>query len=84
MSMQTLQSMGDALNADVAVLRERQGLQGRVAEVLVRKVADEDYEEVRCCVLGNADSGKSTLVGVLSSGDLDNGERTALSFSIQS
>ena len=29
--------------------------------------------DVRVCVVGNVDSGKSTLIGVLTAGDLDNG-----------
>ncbi len=38
---------------------------------------DGVFSEVRVAVLGNVDSGKSTLLGVLSKGVLDNGRGTA-------
>ena len=45
-----------------------------VAEVLVRKVPDDQRSiDLRVAVLGNVDAGKSTLVGVLTQGQLDNG-----------
>jgi GTPase SAR1 family protein len=41
----------------------------------VRQVTDaKGVQEVRVCVIGNADSGKSTLIGVLTAGKLDNGK----------
>ena len=33
--------------------------------------------EVRCAVVGNVDAGKSTLLGVLTHGELDNGRGLA-------
>lgn len=35
------------------------------------RIKDDNY--IRICVVGNVDSGKSTLVGVLTKGLLDNG-----------
>ena len=53
-------------------------LRGRVAEVLVRRLSDGDeFFELRVAVVGNVDSGKSTLLGVLSRGQLDNGRGRA-------
>jgi len=50
----------------------------KVAEVLVRKLAEgELFFELRVAVVGNVDSGKSTLLGVLSKGVLDNGRGKA-------
>jgi len=80
----TLQSVAAALNADCVCLREKQiepppsgGAGGggkRTAQYLVRHRADEkDFMEVRCAVVGNVDAGKSTLLGVLTHGELDNG-----------
>ena len=41
---------------------------------LIRKeMKDEDYIDLKICVSGNVDSGKSTTIGVLTSGELDNG-----------
>ena len=49
-----------------------------VAEVLVRKVPDDQQSiDLRVAVLGNADVGKSTLIGVLTQGQLDNGRGLA-------
>lgn len=41
---------------------------------LIRKsMKDENYIDLKICVSGNVDSGKSTTIGVLTSGELDNG-----------
>ena len=46
----------------------------KVVEVLVRKVPDDQQTiELRIAVLGNVEVGKSTLLGVLTQGELDNG-----------
>jgi len=42
---------------------------GDKAEVLIRK----DTIDLRICICGNVDAGKSTLLGVLTSGEKDNG-----------
>ena len=45
-----------------------------VRQVLVRKVPDEfQFSEICVCVCGNVDVGKSTLLGTLVTGHLDNG-----------
>jgi GTPase len=49
----------------------------KVAELLVRKFGDEQYMDLRIAVCGNVDSGKSTLIGVLTRGQLDNGRGLA-------
>ncbi len=49
-----------------------------VAEVLVRKVPDDQRSiDLRVAVLGNVEVGKSTLIGVLTQGQLDNGRGLA-------
>eukprot|EP00095_Tigriopus_kingsejongensis_P000675 maker-scaffold340_size202118-snap-gene-1.21 protein:Tk00675 transcript:maker-scaffold340_size202118-snap-gene-1.21-mRNA-1 annotation:"gtp-binding protein 2" len=81
-SLDTLREMARRLGATIHVLREKLtttvcGLR-TVAEVLVRKVPDDQQcIDLRVCVLGNADVGKSTLVGVLTQGQLDNGRGRA-------
>nr|CAG4718452.1 unnamed protein product [Naegleria fowleri] len=50
-----------------------------VAEVLVRRFGEEEYLNVNIVVCGNVDSGKSTLIGVLTRGQLDNGRGLARS-----
>ena len=76
-SIDTIKRMAEQLNADVTLLRERDGDDGKVAEVLVRVLAEEEFIEIRVAVAGNVDSGKSTLVGVLTRGNLDNGRGLA-------
>ena len=34
---------------------------------------EKDFMEIRVAVVGNVDAGKSTLLGVLTHGELDNG-----------
>jgi GTPase len=78
-SLQTLQQMALKLGASTTILRERTLDNGRsISEVLVRKIPDDQNNiEVRVAVLGNADAGKSTLLGVLTQGSLDNGRGRA-------
>lgn len=41
--------------------------------IRIRPSRAEEIIEVRCAVVGNVDSGKSTLTGVLTRGGLDDG-----------
>lgn len=79
-SLATLTAMAAKLDAAVKVLHVRDGHtpKRKVAEVLVRRqVNAEAMLELRVAVVGNVDSGKSTLVGVLTKGKLDNGRGLA-------
>lgn len=78
-SLSTLQRMANVLGAATTILRERTLENGRmVTEVLVRKVPDDQNNiDVRIAVIGSADAGKSTLLGVLTQGNLDNGRGRA-------
>ncbi|XP_054168402.1 GTP-binding protein 2-like [Oppia nitens] len=50
----------------------------KAVEVLVRKVPDDQQTiELRIAVLGNVETGKSTLLGVLTQGETDNGRGSA-------
>ncbi|MEE6502655.1 hypothetical protein FKM82_004586 [Ascaphus truei] len=73
-SIATITSMAEQIGADMILLREHQEAGGKVRDYLVRKrVGDNDFLEVRVAVVGNVDAGKSTLLGVLTHGELDNG-----------
>ncbi|XP_029926401.1 GTP-binding protein 2 [Myripristis murdjan] len=82
-SLKTLHRMAEKVGADITVLREREvdydsDVPRRIAEVLIRKVPDDQqFLDLRVAVLGNVDSGKSTLLGVLTQGELDNGRGRA-------
>jgi GTP-binding protein 1 len=78
-SKATLQRMCDELDAECSLLAHRKGVEGRVAQMLVRTMKDgrDGLLDLRMAVCGNVDSGKSTLCGVLTSGQLDNGRGRA-------
>ncbi|KAM3863134.1 GTP-binding protein 2 [Diretmus argenteus] len=82
-SLKTLHRMAEKVGADITVLREREveydsDVPRKIAEVLIRKVPDDQqFLDLRVAVLGNVDSGKSTLLGVLTQGELDNGRGRA-------
>ncbi|KAA0712379.1 GTP-binding protein 2 GTP-binding-like protein 2 [Triplophysa tibetana] len=81
-SLKTLRRMAERVGADITLLREREvecdHARRKIAEVLVRKVPDDQqFLDLRVAVLGNVDSGKSTLLGVLTQGELDNGRGRA-------
>lgn len=77
-SLHTLQTMAAQLEATTNIMR-RKYIDGRrsVVEVLVRKITDDHNVEVRVAVLGGVDAGKSTMLGVLTAGELDNGRGRA-------
>uniref|UniRef100_A0A182HNW7 GTP-binding protein 1 n=1 Tax=Anopheles arabiensis TaxID=7173 RepID=A0A182HNW7_ANOAR len=73
-SVATLESLAAMLGADCVPLRTRKAEQGNTGQYLIRrKVEEDDFTEVRVAVVGNVDAGKSTLLGVLTHGELDNG-----------
>uniref|UniRef100_A0A069DZE2 GTP-binding protein 1 n=1 Tax=Panstrongylus megistus TaxID=65343 RepID=A0A069DZE2_9HEMI len=73
-SVATLQSLASTLDADCVLLRNKKGEQGMTGQYLVRRrVIEQDFLEIRVAVVGNVDAGKSTLLGVLTHGELDNG-----------
>jgi GTPase len=78
-SLETLKKMATRLGASVSIIRERKVANlKKAAEVLIRKVPeDSQFIDIRIAVLGNVESGKSTLVSVLTHGELDNGSGRA-------
>jgi GTPase len=69
----------ERLDADYVLLRQIKSSKSRVInEYLIRSRApDDDFQEIRVAVVGNVDAGKSTLLGVLTYGELDNGRGLA-------
>jgi GTPase len=74
-SVATLHALAETIDAEVVRLRERKHNADRSsAQFLVRRrYDDKDFMEIRVAVVGNVDAGKSTLLGVLTHGELDNG-----------
>ncbi|RLE89257.1 MAG: hypothetical protein DRJ46_04950, partial [Thermoprotei archaeon] len=78
-SLENLRRVAARLGARVKVVREKRGRRGRVVEVLVRLSREDSPPiHVSITVLGNVDAGKSTLVGVLCTGRLDDGNGAAM------
>ncbi|KAF5272208.1 hypothetical protein FQA39_LY01290 [Lamprigera yunnana] len=70
----TLQSLAATLECSCVLLRERKDMSGIILQYLIRRLLDQtDFLEIRVAVVGNVDAGKSTLLGVLTHGELDNG-----------
>lgn len=82
-SLATLTKMADAIDCDCTVAVERvvpssSGARRRCATCLIRaRVSAKQHKEIRVVTLGNVDSGKSTMLGVLTRGGLDNGRGLA-------
>ncbi|GAB5361357.1 hypothetical protein AAMO2058_000706400 [Amorphochlora amoebiformis] len=77
-SINTIKSVAARLRCDAKIIRVAQGLRGKVAQVQVRHFRNVDVKhDVRICVVGKEGAGKSTLVGVLTSGELDDGKGLA-------
>jgi len=77
---QVSQSVGKKLEKKLATEKktEEEKSESRFAgEVLVRQYGDGKYLDVRMAVCGNVDAGKSTLIGTLTGGVLDNGRGLA-------
>ncbi|XP_055331213.1 GTP-binding protein 1-like [Paramacrobiotus metropolitanus] len=77
-ALETLLLVCQTAKASCIFLRQRKSDNGIINTYLIRRQADEeDFLEVRIAVLGNVDAGKSTLLGVLTHGELDNGRGLA-------
>ncbi|KAM3961728.1 LOW QUALITY PROTEIN: GTP-binding protein 1 [Aphomia sociella] len=73
-SVATLQSLVSAERVSCVELRRWPCGPGFTGQYLLRtEVDDTDFMEIRVAVVGNVDAGKSTLLGVLTHGELDNG-----------
>lgn len=76
-SIETVKLMAKNLNCEAFVVCKREGKEGKVAEMMVREIREDKYIDVRIAVCGNVDAGKSTFIGVLTKGKLDNGRGLA-------
>ncbi|MFX1513753.1 MAG: GTP-binding protein, partial [Promethearchaeota archaeon] len=78
-SLVNLSAIAEEINAKVRILRIRDGIDGHVAEVLIcqEKDSDELPIDVRIASVGNVDTGKSTVLGVLMTGEPDDGNGLA-------
>jgi len=73
-SLKNLQRIAERIGAKCTVLREANGKLGKVVEVLVRRYKQDLPILVTITTLGQANHGKTTTVGVLVTGQLDDGD----------
>jgi GTPase len=77
-TLMTLFFMGRCLNAQLLVEEVRPGIEGELCRVEVRRNEIEGIKvDIKISMLGGEGAGKSTLIGVLISGQKDNGRGLA-------
>ncbi|MEM1924831.1 MAG: GTP-binding protein [Pyrobaculum sp.] len=80
-ALTVLKEMAKKAGASLYILRVAEGTRGKIAEVLLRSVGrEEPPPTVTVATIGNVDAGKSTLVGVLTTGRLDDGKGSARAY----
>lgn len=78
-SIDNLRKAAGIIGAKLKILRVERGRRGFIAEIHVRYSRDDRYPVfVTIPLLGNVDSGKSSLIGVLTTGVLDDGNGSAM------
>lgn len=76
-SIETIQKMTNSIGATVNKIEYLKGKEGMVAEITISKPTEEEEKnlmEIRAGIIGEENSGKSTLVGCLISDKKDNGK----------
>ncbi len=77
-SLEVLKVIAEKIHAQLTVIRVGEGRKGKISEILVRRFHEESFPiDINIAQIGNVDSGKSTLAGVLISGELDDGNGSA-------
>jgi GTPase len=76
-SLRTLYKMAKSLDAELSLLNIRKGKYGETAQLMVREKPTGTKTDIKIILLGEVTSGKSTLLGVMVSGEKDNGEGLA-------
>ena len=79
LSLKNLSKVAEVIGAKVQLVRKRRGKRGIILETLIR-LSREDSPPIYVNVasLGNVDAGKSTLIGVLTTGALDDGDGSTM------
>lgn len=77
-SLHVLERIAESVGAKMSLIRTGKAKHGKLAEVLLRRLKEEGFPiDITIVSIGNVDSGKSTLIGVLLGGELDNGDGSA-------
>lgn len=73
-SMQSLRKAAELAGARISKVREAKGKGGKVVELLLRRCRDQLPIQISIVAAGQADHGKTTTVGVLVTGEADDGD----------
>jgi GTPase len=77
-SLDTLCIMTQRTDAEMSILQYIKGKEGIIAEAMIKeKKIVEEKAEIKIGMIGEENSGKSTLIGCLVSGKRDNGKGSA-------
>lgn len=77
-TLKVLFKMAKALDAKLTILSIKKGNYGEIARLMVRpKVVEEVKSDIKIILLGDNTAGKATLLGVMVSGEEDNGRGLA-------
>lgn len=73
-TVHTIQIMAMELRCQLFLVYLKKGSHGKIARIMLKRSSQdaEHVPDVRICIVGDADSGKSTLLGVLTTGKMDN------------
>ncbi len=83
-SLFVLEKVAHSIDAKINDIQKQDAGEGTVAKVLVGKKNTQQKKHLLVGVVGHVDHGKSTLVGTLTSGSLDNGSgRTRIYLDVQ-
>jgi len=83
-SLFVLEKVVHSIDAKINDIQKQDAGEGTVAKVLVGKENSQQKKHLLVGVVGHVDHGKSTLVGTLTSGSLDNGSgRTRIYLDVQ-
>lgn len=77
-SLENLKKVAEEIGARCTVLREASAKKGRIIEVLIRRYRENFPVSLGIVTLGHADHGKTTTVGVLVTGEADDGNGTIM------
>jgi elongation factor 1-alpha len=73
-SMQSLAKAAELAGARISKVREAKGKSGKIIELLLRRCRDQLPIQISIVTAGQADHGKTTTVGVLVTGEKDDGD----------
>lgn len=83
-SLDVLGKVAQEINSDIREVEQHSSPQGEVARVVIRKREGMIKEHLLIGVAGHVDHGKSSLVGTLTTGNLDDGKgRTRIFLDVQ-